>query len=80
MGQPGLEPGIAGFGDRCVSERRRSGKPNETGKRFKGEAKGKNHQRNLVRTAREAEGDGQIRTADVLGAIQDFKVTRFEPG
>jgi len=40
-GQPGLEPGIAGFGDRGLENWRGSGKPNATANRFKGKAKGK---------------------------------------
>jgi len=40
-GQPGLEPGIPGFGDRCLKGRRRTGKPNSAAKHFNGKAKGK---------------------------------------
>ena len=55
-GQPGLEPGIAGFGDRRFREMHRSTKPNAGSERFKGKAKGKNRRRNPRRVGWKAEG------------------------
>jgi hypothetical protein len=46
-GQPGLEPGIAGFGDQEFSEKRRSGEPNSPPRSSKGKTKGKNRRRNF---------------------------------
>ena len=46
-GQPGLEPGIAGFGDRCLVRQWPFSKPNRRWNCAKGTAKGTNGQRNF---------------------------------